>query len=207
MSFALVQEFNDLFEVKTRAAGIARVREAKLRFGLIKEELQELLDAIEDVDIVEVADALGDIEYVTVGALQVFGYGSIAIEKFKLLMETQFESDLDQMDLSTNPLLTPEGQQEILDDLRLYMLTAEDDHLSSSLVTLLYLVALAGAYYKIEIADVVEAIHKSNMTKLGANGEVLRNEKNKVIKGPNYQSPTKDIENILFGEEDADSSE
>ena len=207
MSYALVQEFNDLFEVKTRTEGGARVREAKLRFRLIDEEFEELLAAIKDVDIVELADALGDIEYVVWGALQVFGMADLAQEKLAVLRE-KLPQDLQEMELSTNPLLTAEGQKEILDDLRKYILINDIEYVSSTLVTVLYLVTLASVYYSIDIDGVIEAIHKSNMTKLGADGKVIRRpEDNKVLKGPNYKEPTEDIENILFGEELVDTGE
>ena len=45
----------------------------KLRVDLIQEELDELKEAIENKDIVEVADALTDILYVTYGAGHSFG--------------------------------------------------------------------------------------------------------------------------------------
>ena len=45
----------------------------KLRYELIKEELEELNQAINDKDIKEVADALTDILYVTYGAGTAFG--------------------------------------------------------------------------------------------------------------------------------------
>ena len=45
----------------------------KLRYGLIKEELSELDQAIKEKNIVEVADALTDILYVTYGAGHAFG--------------------------------------------------------------------------------------------------------------------------------------
>ena len=45
----------------------------KLRFALIKEELEELKEAIEKKDLKEVADALTDILYVTYGAGHSFG--------------------------------------------------------------------------------------------------------------------------------------
>ena len=45
----------------------------KLRIDLIKEELSELIQAVDDLDIVEVADALTDILYVTYGAGHSFG--------------------------------------------------------------------------------------------------------------------------------------
>lgn len=207
MSHDLVKEFNDLFQVKTRDFGTARVREAKLRFGLIKEEFGELLDAVEAVDIVEVADALGDIEYVTWGAIQVFGYSSIVSEKI-VKLQAQLEADLETADLTTNPLLTAEGQKEILDELRLYILTDNSDYLSSSLITVLYLVKLAAAHFRVELDAVVAAIHTSNMTKLDEDGKpIFRPEDGKVQKGPNYQTPTADIEFILFGEAFAHASE
>ena len=45
----------------------------KLRLELIAEELEELWDAIEDKDLVAIADALTDILYVTYGAGHAFG--------------------------------------------------------------------------------------------------------------------------------------
>lgn len=47
----------------------------ELRVSLIAEELDELRDAIRDKDIVEVADALCDIQYVLSGAILEFGLG------------------------------------------------------------------------------------------------------------------------------------
>ena len=45
----------------------------KLRFDLIKEELDELKEAMKNKDLLEVADALTDILYVTYGAGHAFG--------------------------------------------------------------------------------------------------------------------------------------
>lgn len=45
----------------------------KLRVSLIAEELKELEEAIQNKDIVEVADALCDIQYVLAGAILEFG--------------------------------------------------------------------------------------------------------------------------------------
>jgi predicted HAD superfamily Cof-like phosphohydrolase len=45
----------------------------QLRYDLIKEELEELNQAIKDKDMTEVADALTDILYVTYGAGHAFG--------------------------------------------------------------------------------------------------------------------------------------
>ena len=49
----------------------------QLRVSLLEEEVQELADAIKDNDLVEVADALADIQYVLSGAVHEFGMGHI----------------------------------------------------------------------------------------------------------------------------------
>lgn len=48
----------------------------KLRVDLIQEELNELSQAIKDNDIVEIADALCDLQYVLSGAILEFGLGN-----------------------------------------------------------------------------------------------------------------------------------
>ena len=59
-------------EVKTKAE-LSNNKINELRISLINEELEELKKAIKDNDILEVADALTDILYVTYGAGHAFG--------------------------------------------------------------------------------------------------------------------------------------
>ena len=59
-------------EVKNNS-GLSSEKINALRLSLINEELEELKKAISDNDIVEVADALTDILYVTYGAGHAFG--------------------------------------------------------------------------------------------------------------------------------------
>ncbi len=59
-------------EVKTKSSfGTDKIN--KLRLDLIREELSELTEAIKNKDLLEVADALTDILYVTYGAGHAFG--------------------------------------------------------------------------------------------------------------------------------------
>ena len=59
-------------EVKNQASfGTDQINQ--LRYNLIKEELEELRIAIEEKDLLEVADALTDILYVAYGAGHAFG--------------------------------------------------------------------------------------------------------------------------------------
>ena len=62
----------------------------KLRVSLIAEELKELEEAIADNDLVEVADALADIQYVLSGAILEFGLGN----KFKSLFDEVQRSNM-----------------------------------------------------------------------------------------------------------------
>lgn len=90
-----------------------------LRFNLMKEENEEYLEAANNNDLVEVADALGDMLYILCGTI---------IEH--------------------------------------------------------------GMQYKIE--EVFDEIQRSNMSKLGENGEPIYREDGKVLKGPNYFKPNID---------------
>ena len=54
----------------------------ELRVNLLQEELNELSQAIKDGDIVEVADALADLQYVLSGAVLEFGLGDKFVEIF-----------------------------------------------------------------------------------------------------------------------------
>ena len=73
-NFEKVGLFMETFgqEVKT-SAKLGSDKINKLRISLIKEELEELKQAIENNDLLEVADALTDILYVTYGAGHSFG--------------------------------------------------------------------------------------------------------------------------------------
>ena len=59
-------------EVKTKPS-FSSDKINKLRIDLIKEELEELKEAMDNNDLLEVADALTDILYVTYGAGHAFG--------------------------------------------------------------------------------------------------------------------------------------
>jgi predicted HAD superfamily Cof-like phosphohydrolase len=69
-----VKEFNDLFgvEYRTRPGGIP-IKTQKQRIYLLEEEINELYDAVDAHDIVEIADAIVDIAYVLCGGVLEFG--------------------------------------------------------------------------------------------------------------------------------------
>mgnify|MGYP000434824041 FL=1 len=119
-----VQAFHEAFGLGVKESPTAELSLQKnlLRYKLMREENEEYLDAANNKDLVEVADALGDMLYILCGTI---------IEH--------------------------------------------------------------GMQYKIE--EVFNEIQKSNMSKLGADGNPIYREDGKVLKGPNYFQP--DIKSIL----------
>ena len=73
-NFNKVKAFMNTYgqDVKEKAE-FPEIKIVQLRIDLIEEELNELKEAIKNKDIVEVADALTDILYVTYGAGHSFG--------------------------------------------------------------------------------------------------------------------------------------
>jgi predicted HAD superfamily Cof-like phosphohydrolase len=76
----------------------------QLRYELIKEELEELNQAIKDKNIKEVADALTDILYVTYGAGHAFG-----IDLDKCFEEVQ-SSNMSKLDEGGKPIYNEAGK-------------------------------------------------------------------------------------------------
>ena len=76
----------------------------QLRFDLIKEELDELNQAIKERDIKEVADALTDILYVTYGAGHAFG-----IDLDKCFNEVQ-DSNMSKLGSDGKPIYNENGK-------------------------------------------------------------------------------------------------
>jgi predicted HAD superfamily Cof-like phosphohydrolase len=90
-SLNLVAEFHKTFRHPILSTPqIPAPERCQLRVALIAEELKELEESIQNKDIVEVADALCDIQYVLSGAILEFGLG----EKFKSLFEEVQRSNM-----------------------------------------------------------------------------------------------------------------
>ena len=90
-------------EVKTKPS-LSDDKINNLRLSLIKEELEELTDAMEKKDLVEVADALTDILYVTYGAGHAFG-----INLDRCFDEVQ-RSNMSKLGRDSKPIYNEDGK-------------------------------------------------------------------------------------------------
>ena len=104
-NFKKVKTFMETFgqEVKTMPS-FSTEKINSLRYDLIKEELEELKIAMENKDLLEVADALTDILYVTYGAGHAFG-----IDLDKCFEEVQ-NSNMSKLDENGKPIYNELGK-------------------------------------------------------------------------------------------------
>ena len=104
-NFFKVKEFMQKFkqEVKSKPS-FPDDNIIKLRINLIKEELLELEEALNEKNIEETADALTDILYVTYGAGHSFG-----IDLDKCFDEVQ-KSNMSKLDKFGNPIYNEQGK-------------------------------------------------------------------------------------------------
>jgi predicted HAD superfamily Cof-like phosphohydrolase len=104
-NFNMVREFMDVFGQEVRTTPKLPKRNVQaLRVKLIAEELKELRVALKEKDIVEVADALTDILYVTYGAGLAFG-----IDLDKCFAEVQ-RSNMTKLGEDGKPLYREDGK-------------------------------------------------------------------------------------------------
>ncbi len=104
-NFISVKKFMEKFgqEVKTKPE-FPSEKIVKLRYDLIKEELDEFEQALKDKNLEEVADSLADILYVTYGAGHAFG-----IDLDKCFDEVQ-RSNMSKLGADGNPIYNEDGK-------------------------------------------------------------------------------------------------
>ena len=104
-NFKRVKKFMETFgqEIKEKA-NFPDDKITSLRYDLIKEELEELKEAIDNRNIKEVADALTDILYVTYGAGHAFG-----IDLDKCFEEVQ-NSNMSKLGRDGKPIYNDKGK-------------------------------------------------------------------------------------------------
>jgi len=86
-----VSKFHETFSLPIlETPTIPDAKRCELRVSLLQEELNELKEAIATDDLVEVADALCDIQYVLSGAILEFGLG----DQFKALFDEVQRSNM-----------------------------------------------------------------------------------------------------------------
>lgn len=103
-----VRDFHDAFRITNRHEPSAELSEKEyiLRFNLMKEENEEYLEASKNGDIVEIADALGDMLYILCGTINAHGLQHKIAEVFEEIQR----SNMSKLDENGQPIYREDGK-------------------------------------------------------------------------------------------------
>ena len=103
-----VAKFHDVFQIGNELSPISKVGESTytLRYNLMKEENDEYLEACENNDLVEIADALGDQLYILCGTILKHGLQHKIEEVFDEIQK----SNMSKLDAAGNPIFREDGK-------------------------------------------------------------------------------------------------
>ena len=104
----MVKEFHEAFKIGNEEAPIAEIseRDYQLRYELMKEENEEYLEAAKNGDLVEIADACGDMLYILCGTLLKHGLQHKIEEVFKEIQS----SNMSKLDGKGEPIYREDGK-------------------------------------------------------------------------------------------------
>jgi len=102
-----VAHFHEVFKIgNNNEPSFLTEKESDLRFNLLKEENEEYLEACKSANMVEIADALGDILYITFGTIMRHGLQHKIQEVFDEIQQ----SNMSKLDENGNPIFREDGK-------------------------------------------------------------------------------------------------
>ena len=107
-TIAAVETFHKAFKIQNNYKPTVDLSEADkmLRYKLMREENEEYLEAAENGDLVEVADALGDMLYILCGTILKHGLQDKIVEVFEEIQR----SNMSKLDKDGNPIYREDGK-------------------------------------------------------------------------------------------------
>jgi predicted HAD superfamily Cof-like phosphohydrolase len=103
-----VRAFHDAFGIENHSVPTVDVgaEKALLRYKLMREENEEYLEAAQNGDLVEVADALGDMLYILCGTILTHGLQHKIVEVFEEIQR----SNMSKLDANGKPIYREDGK-------------------------------------------------------------------------------------------------
>jgi predicted HAD superfamily Cof-like phosphohydrolase len=103
-----VKRFHEAFKIGYRTTPKADLGDSKnkLRFDLMREENEEYFQAAQTNDLVEVADALGDMLYILCGTIIEHGMQNKIEEVFEEIQK----SNMSKLDINGQPIYREDGK-------------------------------------------------------------------------------------------------
>ncbi len=103
-----VETFHDAFGITNNYSPTHEISaaEGKLRYDLMREENEEYLEAVKNGDLVEIADALGDMLYILCGTILKHGMK----DKIQDVFEEIQRSNMSKLDENGKPIYREDGK-------------------------------------------------------------------------------------------------
>tara|TARA_Y100001934_G_C11898193_1_gene560941 strand:- start:70 stop:459 length:390 start_codon:yes stop_codon:yes gene_type:complete len=103
-----VEAFHNAFRIENRYAPTADIDEKTqlLRYKLMREENEEYLEAAQNGDLVEIADALGDMLYILCGTILSHGMK----DKIEEVFDEIQRSNMSKLDANGEPIYREDGK-------------------------------------------------------------------------------------------------
>ncbi len=107
-AIAYVRDFHDAFGIENAKSQVGKLTDADtlLRYKLMREENEEYLEAAQNGDLVEVADALGDMLYILCGTILKHGLQDKIVEVFEEIQR----SNMSKLDENGQPIYREDGK-------------------------------------------------------------------------------------------------
>jgi len=104
----MVRTFHDAFGIENAINQTAKLSDAEvlLRYKLMREENEEYLEAAQNGDIVEIADALGDMLYILCGTILKHGLE----DKMEAVFKEIQQSNMSKLDETGKPIYREDGK-------------------------------------------------------------------------------------------------
>ena len=104
----MVKEFHEAFKIGNEEQPIGKIDEKDylLRYKLMREENEEYLEAAENGDLVEIADACGDMLYILCGTMLKHGLQNKIEEVFREIQS----SNMSKLDEKGEPIYREDGK-------------------------------------------------------------------------------------------------
>lgn len=179
---SLVKEFHIAFKVPiSDEPTLLEPTDIIRRISLIASEFGELADAVRKKCIMEIADAIGDILYVSFGTAVEMGlYIFCDLKKIKFKSESNLLTQGDTLTCLTNIMAAMCAVTLSIDEENLQQINSDLDFLISETFKMASKMGLP-------INKIFTQIHRSNMSKKWSDGKVHTDIGGKVIKNPKFK--------------------
>ena len=220
-NFQKVQEFTTGFDVPRTAT--PSDKEFKLRWDLILEESDELFDALNNENCVEILDAVSDILYVVLGAADTFNqdfdailFDSIEKNEFNISslkytlkdeillipfnenrMKIIFEKETEKLNLLQNEYSTA------IRNLKEAFVTKNIDNITNKLISVYHYLYMWAYLFGFDLDHTFKLVHESNMSKLSESEKVAQETVEWYLKNETrYDSPAYRLSPVKVNGED-----